>query len=183
MGAAVAYEFVARWKDRRVSRTLPGLRAADIRVSDGHVGQPARRRGRLQETLLALWQDFGDFQPGTHFYAWARQTAYHRVLVYRRNRQRQGVPWDESLLAVIENICTRQDDRLARHLQFLDDCVAKLTESDRELLQARFQPHRTIKSVAEQLHRPADTVYKALTRIYRWLAQCVERAASAEEHP
>jgi RNA polymerase sigma-70 factor, ECF subfamily len=146
------------------------------------LGNPDDAEEVLQETLLALWQSFDDFQPGTNFHAWARQAAYHRVLIYRRLRQRQGVSWDESLLTAVDKICSRQDDRLAQYLQFLDECVAKLTESDRGLLQLRFQTPRTIKSVAEQLQRPADTVYKALARIYQWLAQCVERAASVEEH-
>jgi RNA polymerase sigma-70 factor, ECF subfamily len=146
------------------------------------LGNPSEAEEVLQETLLALWQSFGDFQPETNFYAWARQTAYHRVLIYRRHRQRQGVAWDESFLVAIENICSQQDDQLARYLEYLDDCVANLSESDRGLLQARFHSCRTIKSVAEQLQRPADTVYKALTRIYHWLAQCVERAASVENH-
>ena len=147
------------------------------------LGNPDDAEDVSQETLLALWQSFGDFQPGTSFYAWARKVAYHRVLIYRRHRQRQGVPWNESFFAAVEEICSRQDDRLTQYLQFLDQCIAKLSESDREILQLRFQPQRTIKSVAEHLRRPADTVYKALVRIYHWLAQCVERAAAIEEHP
>jgi RNA polymerase sigma-70 factor, ECF subfamily len=167
-------EFLALYRDceRRIFAYLMAM-----------LGNPDDAEDVLQETLLALWQSFDDFEPGTNFCAWARQVAYHRVLIYRRNRQRQGVVCDESLFAAVEDICSRQDDRLSQHLQFLDDCVGKLPESDRSLLQVRFQPNRTIKSVAEQLHRPADTVYKALTRIYRWLAHCIERAASAEDHP
>jgi RNA polymerase sigma-70 factor, ECF subfamily len=165
-------EFLALYRDceRRIYAYLMAM-----------LGNPDDAEEVLQETLLTLWQNFSDFQPGTNFYAWAKQTAQNRVFIRRRRRQREKVPLDEASLAAIERVCLQQDDRLAGYLRFLDECVAKLSESDRGLVQARFQSQQTIKSVAEQLQRPTDTVYKALTRIYRWLAQCVERAASVEE--
>jgi RNA polymerase sigma-70 factor (ECF subfamily) len=136
-----------------------------------------------QETLLALWRSFGEFQPGTDFYAWARRVAYHRVLTYRKQRRRQGVPCSESFLAAVEQTCDRQSDRLERSLRHLDECMARLTDSDRVLLQTRFQSAASAKNVAESLGRPANTVYKALARIYRSLAECVTRAMSREERP
>ena len=64
-------EFLALYRDceRRIFAYLMAM-----------LGNPHDAEDVLQETLLALWQSFGDFQPGTHFYAWARQVAYHRVL-------------------------------------------------------------------------------------------------------
>jgi len=137
----------------------------------------------LQETLLALWQDFNDFQPGTDFLAWARRVAFHRVLTFRKQRRRHGIPCSDSFLAAIDRTCSQKSDQFEGYLRFLDGCVLQLTESDRELLHARFESPGTIKDVAEKLGRPANTVYKALTRVYRVLARCIERAASREEHP
>jgi RNA polymerase sigma-70 factor, ECF subfamily len=136
-----------------------------------------------QETLLALWRSFGSFQQGTDFYAWARRVAYHRVLTYRKQRRRQGIPSSESFLAAVEQTCAQQSDRLDKYLRHLDECVERLSDPDRELLEIRFQSPKTIKTIAEGLGRPANTVYKALARIYRALAQCLERAVSQEERP
>lgn len=136
-----------------------------------------------QETLMALWRSFADFQPGTDFYAWARRVAYHRVLSYRKQRHRQGVPCGESFLAAIEQSCAHESGRLEQYLRYLDECVERLNDPDRQLLQSRFQSPGTVKRLAETLGRPTNTVYKALTRIYRLLAQCLERAVSREERP
>ena len=43
-----------------------------------------------------------------------------------------------------------------------------------------FEPGISTKEAAEQLGRPAGTVYKALTRIRRALFKCIERTLSAE---
>lgn len=171
--------------DRKTDEFLGLYRECERRIYAylmAMLGNPDDAEEVLQETLLTLWQNFSDFQSGTNFYAWAKQTAYHRVLVHRRRRQQKSLPLDDAAIDAIQQVCAQQDDRLAGYLRFLDECIAKLPETDQQLVQARFQSQRTIKSVAEQLQRPADTVYKALTRIYCWLARCVERAVSAEEH-
>ncbi len=137
----------------------------------------------LQETLLALWQNIDDFQPGTDFYAWSRRVAFHRVLTFRKQQRRHGIPCSDSFLAAIDSACSQKNDQFEDYLRFLDECVSKLADPDREILQARFQSQGTIKQAAEKLDRPANTVYKALARIYSVLAKCIERAASREEHP
>lgn len=136
----------------------------------------------LQETVLALWRSFDDFHVGTDFYAWARRAAYHRVLTYRKQQRRHGIPCSESFLAAIDNTCLQKNDLFEQYLRFLDECISQLTEPDREILQLRFRSQGTIKDTAERLGRPANTVYKALARIYRLLAVCTERAASREVH-
>ncbi len=137
----------------------------------------------LQETLLALWRSFGDFQPGTDFNAWARRVAYHRVLTYRKKRRRQGVPCSETFLAAIEQTCASQSGRMEQYVEHLDECMQRLNEIDRQVLQVRFQSEGTIKTAAAMLGRPTNTVYKALTRIYRSLAECIERAVKREDQP
>jgi RNA polymerase sigma-70 factor (ECF subfamily) len=136
-----------------------------------------------QETVLALWKDFDDFQPGTNFYAWARRAAYHRVLTYRKQQRRHGVPCSEAFLVAVDRACSEKSDRFEEYLRYLNECVQKLTESDREILNARFQSQGTIKNAAEKLGRPTNTVYKALSRICRALAKCVELAAGRQERP
>ena len=61
--------------------------------------------------------------------------------------------------------------------------IAKLKERDRDLLNRRYTPGITIKQVAEQLGRPAKSVYAALGRIRHALLECVERKLAAEGRP
>ena len=57
----------------------------------------------FQETTLALWRSFGDFQPGTDFVRWAKRVAFHRVLTYRKQRQRHGIPQSEEFLLAVHS--------------------------------------------------------------------------------
>ncbi|MGB0580737.1 MAG: sigma factor [Limisphaerales bacterium] len=40
----------------------------------------------LQDTKMALWRSMARFQSGTNFGAWARKTALHRILAYRKKK-------------------------------------------------------------------------------------------------
>ena len=40
-----------------------------------------------QETNLILWREFGRFQQGTNFAAWASRVAFHQVPAVRKRRR------------------------------------------------------------------------------------------------
>src|SRR5262249_60170832 len=42
----------------------------------------------IQETNLVLWREFGRFQLGTNFTAWACKVALHQVLAWRKRQRR-----------------------------------------------------------------------------------------------
>lgn len=135
----------------------------------------------FQETTLALWRSFDDFVPGTSFMTWAKQIAFHRVLQFRVSKQRRGVPCSEAFLNAVQQTIVSQSDQLDSRLRALTDCVAKLAEADRKLVAMRYESNRSIKEVAVQMGRPANTLYKALERIRHALVVCVEKAVAREE--
>lgn len=52
----------------------------------------------------------------------------------------------------------------------------KLPPADHELFDLRYHLDLSAKNIAEQLGRPLSTVYNAINRIRRTLAECVEQA-------
>ena len=86
---------------------------------------------------------------------------------------------EEFLEAVAEEMHSRADDLVERE-KALADCVEKLRDRDRELINRRYAPGVTVNDIAEQLDRPVKSIYAALTRIRRGLLKCVERALVAE---
>lgn len=136
----------------------------------------------FQETALALWRSFDDFTPGSPFLVWAKRIAFHRVLTFRKNRQRQGVPGSEEFLQAVEQLLSAQSDTLDARLQALSNCVQKLSAPDRQLIALRYESNQKIKELAAHLNRPANTVYKAFERIRHALYECVDRALAREEH-
>jgi RNA polymerase sigma-70 factor (ECF subfamily) len=129
----------------------------------------------LQETAAALWRKFDQYDPGSPFLPWARRFAHHEVLMHHRRRRRYTFLTEE----LIESLSERQaeQERDERQLQeALRDCVAKLAESDRRLLDHRYaDPGTTIQRLAAQTGQTANVLYKSLARIRRQLLQCVGR--------
>jgi RNA polymerase sigma-70 factor, ECF subfamily len=132
----------------------------------------------LQETSVALWQSFDQFQPGTDFWAWAKTTAFHRVLSFRKRHKRLAVPLSDQFIEMVAKENDDLTDELEEQLQALAKCVDKLSAEECELITACYEPDAVTKDVAAQLGRPAGTVYKSLTRIRRTLMECIEQTLS-----
>lgn len=130
----------------------------------------------FQETCIALWEHFEQFEPGTSFRAWARQIARHRTLAWcKKKRRRDELVFSEDvidLLAADEEGPREADERR----EALRECARKLREEDRALIDRRYAERVTTVRLAEELGRPLNTVYKALQRIRSGLKQCIERA-------
>ena len=132
----------------------------------------------LQETSVVLWRSFSHFQPGTDFWAWAKTTAFHRVLSFRKRQKRLAVPLSDRFIEAVAEEYGKLTDELEEQLQALAKCVEKLTPEESQLITMCYEPNVVIRDVAVQLDRPAGTVYKSLTRIRRTLMKCVEETLS-----
>ena len=58
----------------------------------------------------------------------------------------------------------------------LAECLDKLPPRDRQLMEQRYKPGVTIKSLASAIGRPIEGLYKAMKRIHIALNQCVQRS-------
>lgn len=145
------------------------------------LGNAADAEEVFQETTLALWRSFDDFAPGTNFLVWAKRIAFYRVLTFRKQRQRYGAPGSEQFLRLVDQMLAERAESIDARLSHLTDCLARLSESDRRLISLRYDSDRTIKELAAELGRPANTLYKALERIRHALIECMRRNQAREE--
>ena len=53
----------------------------------------------FQNTSVVLWNKFGEFRPGSNFFAWASRIAYFEVLNLMKQQRRGPMLSDESLTA------------------------------------------------------------------------------------
>ena len=130
----------------------------------------------LSETTVTLWREFGNFEPGTNFLAWARRIAHFRVLEHYRGRSRR-LP-DELLKTLIVEL-ERREPEANRRLTFLGECRQKLTPADQLLLERRYVDNVQVQELASQLGRPVNSISKSLGRIRRALLECIQRKMSA----
>jgi len=134
----------------------------------------------MQETSVALWEMFDDFQEGTSFCSWACRIAYFRILRFREKRRRDRHEFNNEFVEAVAATALEEADLFEFRRKALGGCVEKLRPDDRELLRACYADGGTIKNAAEHLERPAKSVYKALARIRQALFDCVQRRLSAE---
>jgi RNA polymerase sigma-70 factor, ECF subfamily len=138
-----------------------------------------------QDTALALWRKFEDYQPGTNFAAWARATARFEVQHFLRSKSRRRVHFDERLLAELAETQTDldsggSDSSLEAYSQALLRCRDKLPENDQQLVSLCYGGSRSITDAAKQLGRSPQSVCNSLSRIRRVLFDCIRRAAGGE---
>jgi RNA polymerase sigma-70 factor (ECF subfamily) len=134
----------------------------------------------MQETSVALWEMFDEFQQGTNFCSWACRIAYFRILRFRERQKRDRLEFNQEFLEVVAATAQEEAEMFERRRKALGDCVSKLRPEDRKLLESCYTDEGNIKTAAERLARPAKSVYKALGRIRNMLFDCVQRKMGAE---
>jgi RNA polymerase sigma-70 factor, ECF subfamily len=134
----------------------------------------------IQETNLVLWREFGRFEPGTNFAAWACKVALHQVLAWRKRVRRDRLEFSPAFLEAVADEATSASDLLEERSQCLAHCIEKLPADHRQLLRLRYNEGRAIEAIARQLERSEEAIYRALSRIRRTLHDCVARSRLLE---
>lgn len=129
----------------------------------------------LQETKMALWKSFDSFEPGTNFGAWARRTALHRILNYRRNkgREQQRLMFTDTCYERLAESFERDAGRREEQVERLRACIDKLQPSHREILMLRYFRSSSVEDVAARVDRSVDATYRVLSRIRLALRKCI----------
>jgi RNA polymerase sigma-70 factor, ECF subfamily len=136
----------------------------------------------VQRTRIVLWQKFSTFEPGSSFKAWALQVARFEVNNFRRTQRSDRLCFDDALVDSLAEVRTTLADELDRRRSVLNDCMSKLRASDRQIIRHCYGPKATTtKEAADRLHRPVNTLYKALNRIRRTLLECVKQVTGEDK--
>jgi RNA polymerase sigma-70 factor (ECF subfamily) len=134
----------------------------------------------LQETSMVLWRKFDSFELGTNFFAWACKIARFQVMKYRERHDRSARLFDGKLL---EKLAIEAGDENLAHavpLEALENCLTKLSETDRSLIRLRYKQGTTVAQLASDIGRTANSLSKSLGRIRRMLLECIDRTLARE---
>lgn len=134
----------------------------------------------VQQTAVALWQKFDDYDRAQPFTPWACRFALNKARQWIERRQR----WQALLQAgIAEELLRRREElqpELELRLRHLDGCLAKLPGEQRTLVEGYYYHRRGIAKLAEDSGRTVAATYKALQRIRQSLQRCIETAAQPE---
>jgi RNA polymerase sigma-70 factor (ECF subfamily) len=135
----------------------------------------------FQDVGRTLWEKFDQYQSGTSFIVWALSISHFKVLQHRRSESKRPLNLSDAVLELITRDLSHFSLQEDARFQVLNECVKKLPTQDRELVEFRYRQGQAIKTVASQLGRSADSIYRALRRIHKLLLTCIEQGMAKEE--
>jgi RNA polymerase sigma-70 factor (ECF subfamily) len=103
-----------------------------------------------QQTALVLWRKFSTFEPGTNFVAWAVRVAQFEIKDYVKARRRRKLFFNDQILDAIATQYQAESNKLReRRLDALANCVDKLSERDRRMLERCYSVDREYNKIGE----------------------------------
>jgi RNA polymerase sigma-70 factor (ECF subfamily) len=134
----------------------------------------------LQETSVALYRKFAEYDPDKPFLAWAYRFAYLEVLKQRERNQRNVRLLNRELLDRLAREREQLEPLLNDRLLALENCLEKLTPADRELVRLRYQEKTDIEELVQKSGASRRTLYRNLDRIRQLLFNCIMRRLASE---
>ncbi|MBA4388720.1 MAG: hypothetical protein C0404_12115 [Verrucomicrobia bacterium] len=134
----------------------------------------------LQAALVTCYQNIGQYELRGTFISWLKGIAKNTLRKELQQRSRQVAVEQDSLERVmIENSMivleqAEEDPRATR----LSDCIAKLPQDLRSLLERKYIENIPVKSLAASLARKESWILVTLFRIRETLRICVSRGAA-----
>lgn len=129
-------------------------------------------RDVLQETNVVPWKKAGDYDPARPFEPWAFRFAHWQALAWRKRMSRDRLVFDdttfESLAGELPHVGTAEDE-----LRALEDCLGKLPEKQRQLIERRYLGGESVNAIADAESKPANAVAALLYRARKLLADCI----------
>ncbi len=147
-------------------------------VRDTHLAEDL-----FQEVSLVVLNKCGEIQDPLCFPSWVRKVARHKVLHALRDRRRKPLIFSQELIDLFEPHWTAWDGTASGdQLYALQQCLEHLSPYARQLVRLRHEEGKSGAALAEALGRAINTVYVALSRTYRTLADCIRGRLTLKEH-
>jgi RNA polymerase sigma factor (sigma-70 family) len=136
----------------------------------------------FQNVAVVVLDKAGAVEADKDFPAWVRGVARLEAFAALRRRRKAPTLLDPVLLDMLESAWSANDAAEPAD-PALGHCLGRLSSSARRLIELRYAEGLSGKAVAERLNRSPNTVYVALSRAYRCLAECVRRRLGQEGAP
>jgi RNA polymerase sigma factor (sigma-70 family) len=132
----------------------------------------------FQDVAMVILEEARRETTVLHFMPWAREIARRRVAEYfrkqaaREARERPSDSLTEAIAqAFVENESMLEEHRL--RLQFLLDCLKRLSGRGREVIEGFYGRRRSVKGLAADMAWQENSVKVALSRARKVLADCI----------
>jgi len=139
------------------------------------VSSEADARDILQETSLALYRKFHQYEESRPFLPWAYRFAYLQIQKHRAQSARSPLLFSEGLIHLLAVEREQIEPQLDQRLQFLDGCLSKLTSQDKELVTSRYALRESADEMMQRFAMSRRTLFRNLELLRQRLHDCVSR--------
>jgi RNA polymerase sigma-70 factor (ECF subfamily) len=117
-----------------------------------------------------------------HFLKWMRTAARLEALNAIRKARVRELSLDDQVLQDLEAQWARYDDDSdSRASAALAECITRLSPAAQRIIRERYESGRSVTDLARLMGRQVNSLYVAISRIYRTLSDCVARRMKAVE--
>ncbi|MCM8527957.1 MAG: sigma-70 family RNA polymerase sigma factor [Lentisphaeraceae bacterium] len=145
-----------------------------------HVCNPVDTDDVMQQTSVALWENFEQFEEGSNFLAWACKVAHFRILRYRQKKKRSRLVLSDEIFTLLDKEYNNRLSELESRTKALSECLKELHPEDRKIFETVYNKELSIKEAASQLSRKVKGLYKLMSKLKDRLKLCVDRRVSYE---
>jgi RNA polymerase sigma-70 factor, ECF subfamily len=135
-------------------------------------------RDVLQETSVALYRKFAEYDPAQPFLPWAFRFAYLEVMKQRERNQRGALLLSRELIERLAAERERMEPVLQARLAALEACLEELPPQDQQLIRRRYQGKARADELVREGGGSRRTLFRKLDRIRRVLFECISRRAA-----
>lgn len=144
--------------------------AAWIIVRDAHAAEDI-----FQNIALKAMTSGVSFETESAMLSWAFITARHEAIDWGRRRKHEYLGLDEETLKRLEEEWQGSVIHPAgAKIDALQECLAAVPESARQLLKLRYFDGYSCEEVAEQMGIGLNAIYKRVSRLHESLKTCIE---------
>jgi len=135
----------------------------------------------IQESASVMWSKFGEFEKGTNFSAWALKIAHFQVLAYYKRQKNNKLYFSEHSVAKLSEKMTSEPSNADERLSILRRCLKKLGDKELSLIQMRYEPGSSTRSVSQQTGQEPHVLYRLFNKIHTKLLLCIRRTLAEQE--
>ncbi len=134
----------------------------------------------MQETIMVMWRKFDQFQLGTNFVSWAVKIAHLQIKHFRGKNAAGRLQFCDAIHEKFSDYAGEMHQRVDFHKEALRECLMKLEDGDRDLIEMRYDPDESAKTVARRYGISLKKVYRSVSRIQCVLLRCIRRRLAEE---
>jgi len=134
----------------------------------------------LQETSLALFRKFEQYDETRPFLPWAYRFAYIEVQKHRERSVRSPLFFSEDVIDLLAGERERHETRLDERLNHLEHCLGKLGPRDRDLLTSRYARGESAEEMMACFALSRRTLFRNLGMLRQRLHDCISQQVKSE---